>query len=255
MKSMRNLFGGLFAMLAALFLSGCFQAEQVINVKPDGSGTVVLTIKMTKESLAQMKALGGGAADADPLADMLKQEEAEQIAAKLGEGVKVVKVEPYAEGNFQGKRATFSFTDINKVKADLSMGPDVGGDDDKEPVKFVFTKGSPAKLIIHSPGKKPQDKPEDPQEEAQMAAAAPMMKDMRLTLAVNVEGTIVKTDAENREGSKIILVDLPVGEALKDIKKFKAIDKAPDWTSAAKLMKEIPGAKVESKTTVNVELQ
>jgi hypothetical protein len=256
MKTFRTLLGTLCAVAVTLFLSGCFQAEQVINVKPDGSGTVVFTIKVGKAALEQMKALGGGDPNADPLEQMMKKEEAEQMATKLGEGVKLEKIEPYKEGEFVGKRATFSFADISKVKADMSMGPDAGADDpDKEPIKFEFTKGNPSTLIIHSPNKKGKDKPDDPQEEAQMAAAAAMMKDMRITIAVNVVGTLVSTDAENKEGTKIIIVDLPVGEALKDVKKFKAIDKAADWATAAKLIKEIPGAKVESKQKIKVELK
>jgi hypothetical protein len=256
MKTFRILLGALCAFAVMLFLPGCFQAEQVINVKPDGSGTVVFTVKVGKAALEQMKALSAGDANADPLEQMMKKEEAEEMAKKLGEGVKLEKIEPYKEGDFVGKRATFSFTDISKVKADMSMGPDAGADDaDKEPIKFEFTKGSPATLIIHSPNKKGKDKPEDPQEEAQMAAAAAMMKDMRITIAVNVVGTLVSTDAENKEGTRITIVDLPVGEALKDVKKFKAIDKAADWASAAKLIKEIPGAKVESKTAVKVQFK
>lgn len=256
MKTIRALLAGLFALTLLFTLTGCFQAEQVINVKPDGSGTVVVTIKMSKESLAQMKALGGGDANADPVADMMKPEETDKMAKKFGEGVTFVKAEPFAEGNYSGKRATFSFTDITKLKADMNMGPDAGEDEDKEPIKFEFTKGSPATLVIHSPVKvKKDEKPDDPQEEAQMAAAAGMMKDMRITIAVNVEGTIVSTDAENKEGTRITFVDLPVGEAMKDFKRFKAIDKAQDWTSAAKLMKEIPGAKVESKSAVKVQFK
>ena len=256
MKIFRFLLGACFAFAVTLFLSGCFQAEQVINVKPDGSGTVVFTVKVGKAALEQMKALGGGDPKADPMDQMMKKEEAEEMAKKLGEGVKLEKIEPYKEGEFVGKKATFSFADINKVKADMSMGPDAGADDaDKEPIKFEFTKGNPATLIIHSPNKKGKDKPDDPQEEAQMAAAAAMMKDMRITIAVNVLGTLVSTDADNKEGTRITLIDLPVGEALKDVKKFKAIDKASDWASAAKLIKEIPGAKVESKQKVKVEFK
>ena len=37
--------------------------------------------------------------------------------------------------------------------------------------------------------------------------------------------------------------------------RFKAIDRAPSWEAAAKMMKEIPGAKVESKQKVKVELK
>ena len=193
MKGMRILLGSLYAFISLFFFSGCFQAEQLINVKPDGTGTIVVTIKMGKEALAQMKALSGG--KEDPLEQMMKKEEAEQMAAKMGEGVKLEKVEPYKEGEFMGKRATFTFTDITKVKADMSMGPDSEENKDQEPIKFQFTKGNPATLVILSPNKKNKEpKKDDPQEDAQMAAAAGMMKDMRLTIAVNVVGTIVSAD-------------------------------------------------------------
>jgi hypothetical protein len=253
-KTIRTLAGALYA-LAALFLLGCFQAEQVINVKPDGSGTVVMTLKMGKDAIAQMKALGGGDANADPLEQMMKKEEAEQMAAKLGEGAKLDKIEPFKEGEFVGKRATYSFPDINKIRADMNMGPNAGDDKEgKEPITFQYDKASGA-LVINSPNKKPENKPEDPQEDAQMAAAASMLKDMRITIAVNIVGTIAKTDAENKDGTRITIVDLPVGEALKDVKRFKAIDRAPNWEAASKLIKEIPGAKVESKSKVSVQIK
>jgi hypothetical protein len=254
-KTMRSLVAVCLSLFVTLFLSGCFQAEQVINVKPDGTGTVVVTVKMGKDALAQMKAFGGGDANADPLDQMMKKEEAEGMAKKLGEGVKLEKIEPVKEGEFVGKRATFSFADINKVRADMNMGPNAGGDEAKDPITFQLTKGSPATLVINCPNKKPENKPDDPQEDAQMAAAAAMMKDMRITMAVNVVGTIVSTDAENKDGTRITLIDLPVGEALKDVKRFKAIDRAADWSAAAKMIKEIKGAKVESKQKVTAQIK
>jgi hypothetical protein len=253
---MRSLVAIAFSLVITLLLSGCFQAEQVINVKPDGSGTVVMTIKVGPAALAQMKAFGGADAKGDPLDQMMKKEEAEEMAKKLGEGVKLEKIETVKEGETQGKRATFSFADINKVHADMNMGPNAGGGDQaKDPITFEMTKGNPASLVIHCPAKKPENKPDDPQEDAQMAAAAAMMKDMRITVAVNIVGTIVKTDADNKDGTRITLIDLPVGEALKDVKRFKAIDRAPNWEAAAKMIKEIPGAKVESKEKISVQLK
>jgi hypothetical protein len=255
-KLMRSLVAIAFSLVVTLLLSGCFQAEQVINVKPDGSGTVVMTIKVGKEALAQMKAFGGADAKGDPIDQMMKKEEAEEMAKKLGEGVKLEKIETVKEGETQGKRATFSFADINKVRADMNMGPNAGGGDEaKDPITFQMTKGNPASLVINCPAKKPENKPDDPQEDAQMAAAAAMMKDMRITVAVNIVGTIVKTDADNKDGTRITLIDLPVGEALKDVKRFKAIDRAPNWEAAAKMIKEIPGAKVESKEKISVQLK
>src|SRR4051794_29024274 len=155
MHSMRSFLRSLSGIVAALGLAGCFQIEQVINVNPDGSGTAMYSIKMGKDGLEAMKALNSASPNNDPVEQMMKPEEIQRMAAKLGEGAKLEKVEPFKEGEYSGKRATFSFPDISKVKADMNLGPD--GGEDSQPIWFEFVKGTPAKLIAHAPVKKKKE--------------------------------------------------------------------------------------------------
>ena len=82
-----------------------------------------------------------------------------------------------------------------------------------------------------------------------------MMKGMKISVFVNIEGTITETDAAHRDGSRITLAVVPFDEVLKDPKKMKAMDKADGWNDALKVLKEIPGVVVEPKETVTVKIK
>jgi hypothetical protein len=261
MKQLMNLKTqiSLLAAFVCTFVSGCLQVEQTINLKPDGSGTIVISTVMSKEAMDQIKAMGGEGGK-NPLDEMMSEEKAKEQAEKMGEGVKFVKAEKVKTDKGEGAKITFSFADISKVKMDVNLGdaaPQKG--DAKPPVSFQFTKGSPAKLTMtmnHPPqDKKAADAPEDPNEAAGFAMAQQMMKGMRITMNLNVDGTLVATNATHKDGNKITLMDVPMDELLKDPKKFKESQKAGSFTDAMSVFKDVPGLKVESKPTVTVELK
>ena len=259
---------GLIAALGSmLFLAGCFQIEQVLNIRADGSGTVVMSIKMTKEMLAQMKAMAkanGGNEASSPLDGMLSEEEAKTQAKEMGESVKFEKVETIKDDKFEGRRATYSFADVTKLKMDIDLSgmKSQGGAEpgkEKDAMTFEFTKGSPATLVIHANHKKPagkkEEQPEDPNEAAGLAMAQQFLKDTRLTIIVNVEGSITETNAANRDGSRVILADIPFGELLKDPAKLKGLKNADTWEEATKLFKDIPGIKMEPREKIEVKFK
>ena len=173
------------------------------------------------------------------------------------------KVEKVKNDVGEGAKVTFAFTDITKVKADLDMqdlnprAQAVGGEDDKDKdtVAFDFAKGSPAKLTVkmtHKSRAKDDDGP-DPTEGPQFAQAAQMMKGMKMTMAIEVEGKIADTDAAHRDGSRVTLAEVPFDGLLKDPSKFKALNKAKEWPEALKVLKEVPGVKVEPKDAVTIQ--
>jgi hypothetical protein len=263
LAKLRSVLAAVVAFSVTLFLTGCLQVEQVIKVKPDGSGTITMSIVMTKEALAMMKELskqGGGDAKS-PLDELASEEKAKEQAAKFGEGVKFEKVEKISNNVGEGAKMTFSFTDITKVKPSMDMndmGPGGGEKEKDAAMAFEFTKGSPAKLVIktvHQKGGKEENKPDDPTDGAEFAQAAQMMKGMKLTMAVEVEGQITDSDAAHRAGSRVTFAEVPFDEILKDPAKFKAMNKAGEWSEAVKVLKEIPGVKVEPKETVTVQFK
>lgn len=257
----RTMLAAFVALSVTLLFTGCFQMEQVINIKPDGSGTIVMTAVLTKEALKQIEEMSkaGGEKGKTPIDEMTDPTKAAEQAKKLGEGVKFVKAEKIKNDIGEGAKLTFSFTDVTKLHVDMDMnGGGPGGDEnkEKEPITFGFNKGT---LTIKSTHKKPaaakpNDK-EDKDDPAALAMMQQMMKGMKISVFVNIEGTITETDAAHRDGSRITLAVVPFDEVLKDPKKMKAMDKADGWNDALKVLKEIPGVVVEPKETVTVKIK
>lgn len=270
------------AIGAALVLAACFESEQVITLKKDGSGIIEAKTILGAQMAGMMKMAqqqGGEEAAKDPLTDPA---ELKKQAAKMGEGVEFVKVEPlkFDDGRM-GAVATFKFADIRKVKMAPGEGPKGGGEEagaedagkEESPIRFGFTPGDTPKLtIIMPPQKKEEPKVEQKKEggdeaepkvaegaddEAAMAMMAPMMQGMRVAMKVKVEGEITKTDATHKAGNTVTLMDVDMGKlfANKDVlKKMKSPDDMKDFAKFAQIAKEA-GATLEVKPEVSVEFK
>ena len=258
----------ILAALGMQFLTGCFQSAVGLHVKPDGSGTFDQVFSMSAEALAQAKQMqgAGGSAAPEKLPTEVDEAKLKAAAAKLGEGVTFVSAKKLTLPGREGFVATYAFTDVTKLK--LTLGPDMGdqagggapGGEKEEPVTFAFTKGSPSELVINTPvKKKPEGKKEqdDAMAEQMMPMMAQMFKDMRLSFIVDVQGTIVKTNAVNREGNRVTLMDVEFGKVLADPAKFKAMTKLGDPTTpeAKALLKTIPGVKIETENPVRISFK
>lgn len=250
------------ALSVTLLFTGCFQMEQVISIKPDGSGTIVMTAVLTKEALKQIEEMSkAGGQGKTPLDEMTDPAKAAEQAKKFGEGVKFVKAEPIKNDVGEGAKLTFSFADVRKIHVDMDLnagpgGPGGGEKKEKSPVSFGFKKGT---LTIKSTHKQPTaakvEEKENPNEAANLAMMQEMMKGMKLSVFVDIEGTITETDAAHRDGSRITMAVVPFDEVLKDPKKMKAMDKVGSWADALKVLKEIPGVVIEPKETVTVKIK
>jgi hypothetical protein len=166
----------------------------------------------------------------------------------------------------QGFAAIYAFTDINQVKIDQNPGdtlPDSGRVKatarKQEPITFHFTKGTPAELTLAMPPPEFKPKKEAPEgmEDLAMQMMKQVLKDMRLTLALEVAGTIGETNAEYREGSRVTLMDMDFNKVLADPEKFKALAKAnPQSIQEAKtLLKGLDGVKIETSPEVKIQFQ
>lgn len=270
------------ALGAALVLSACFESDQVVTVKKDGSGTIEAKTILGAQLAGMMKMAqqqGGEEAAKDPLTDPA---ELKKQAAKMGEGVEFVKVEPlkFDDGRM-GAVATFKFADIRKVKMVPGEGPKTGEEEgaaegagkEESPIRFGFTPGDNPKLtIIMPPQKKEEPKAEEKKEggdeaepkvaegaddEAAMAMMAPMMQGMRIAMKVKVEGEITKTDATHKDGSTVTIMDVDMGKLFSNkemLKKMKSPDDMKDFAKFAQIAKEA-GATFETKPQVSVEFK
>ena len=269
------------ALCLPLSLGGCFQIDKNVQIKPDGSGTIVETVTMSSAMITQMKAMTSGFGDAAGGAgakakgfELLDEAKLKEEASKMGEGVTFVSAKKITAPDREGYTATYAFNDISKVKLSTNP-PDIGGGGnlkmtgkaDTEPVTFGFTKGKTAELTVTTPAMKPaaakskEEAAADAQQDAMSEAMLPMMqqmfKDMRMSMSVEVAGKITATNAANKEGSKVTLLDVDFNKVLADPAKMKAMAKIKDPNSAeAKaFLKAIPGMKVETANPVKISCQ
>ncbi len=269
MKAFRLIFAALTVMLG---LTGCLQMEQIVKLKPDGSGTVEETVVLSKAGLAAMEqmvgAIGGDkkTEGGSAMPDLYDEAKIKAAAAKMGDGVTFVSAERIDGERGKGFKAVYAFTDVNKLKLDQNPGdalPDSGGPkpaaNKKEPILFQFDKGSPAQLTLKMPA--PEFKAKEPQPEGMEDMAMQMMKqmfkDMHISMAVEVEGTISETNAEYRDGSRVTLMDMDFNKVMADPEKFKALAKAnPQSLQEAKtLIKGLDGVKIETAPEVKIKFQ
>lgn len=249
----------LLAFLAMQFLTGCFQASITVHVKPDGSGTVEQTMTMSEATIQQIKAMSGGADGGKKGPHEIDEAKLKEQAAKMGEGVTFVSAKPIKAAGQQGFTATFAFTDISKVKVKQMPDMGEGGAGAKDDVGFQFAKGSPATLTITMPPAKKNAAAGAPEQEndQMLAMMKEMFKDMRVSFAVDVQGTIQKTNASHRDGQKVTLLDMEFAKVMADPVKFKAFTKVkdPNTAEAKALLKTIPGVKIETESPITISFQ
>ncbi len=265
----------LFA-LALLLLAGCFQVDTVVRVNPDGSGTVVETMMLSKKMLAQMNEMmqgfaGEGGAKPEPI-DLYEPDKLKAQAASMGAGVSFRSAKRAETTDYSGYTVTYVFKDINKLKLNQQKGSPTdataGEKAPPSPVLFHFTKGSPAKLTIEMPRDKaagrnteapkeeikvpPANKGAIPDEEAKKLLETFM--GMKMALSVEVNGAIVQTNATHLSGNRITIVDLDLakfGSSLPQLEKLRQL-KTSSFADARELMKDFPGMKIDMNDRLTV---
>ncbi len=266
----------IITVVALFLLAGCFQVSTVVRVNPDGSGTVVETMLLSKKMIAKMNEMmqgfAGEGGDKPESIDMFEPAKLKAQAAGMGEGVTYLSGEKTETAEYSGYTATYAFKDINKLKLNQQSGESAGAAGGQKapsmPVLFHFSKGSPATLTIEQPKEKQPAKTAEAPEaggEAPQAAKGPisdeeakqmaeMFMGMKMTLAVEVNGTIVETNATHRDGRRITIVDLDLakfGSSLPQLEKLKQL-KGSSAADAKELMKDFPGMKMDLNDRLKV---
>ena len=280
MKILRLLLAAAFCTLA---LSGCLQIESLVKLNPNGSGTLETKLVMSKATVEQMEQmaagfgdLGGGKKEGKPAKgfDLLDEEKLKASAAAMGEGVTFVGAKKIDNESGSGYVATYAFTDINKLKLDQNPSaqmPTPGGKNGgagpeaskKEQVTFKFTKGPLSELTVNMPtpdlkaAAKEKDQAAAGMEEMAMQMMQQMFKDMKVSMAIEVAGTIKETNAEYKDGSRVTLMEMDFNKLLANPEKFKQLAKKNPKTlqESKALMKGIDGVKVETAPEVKIKFQ
>jgi hypothetical protein len=290
----------IFGLMSFVFLSlsGCIQFDTVIKVKPNGSGFIEETFLMRKDFLRQMQALSENMAKEMGHTTMADKKEAKGQVGKdaqakirssdffdeaklkertreLGEGVTYVSSSKIDSRDYEGFKATYAFTDINKVRIKQDVKgkmPSASAPEEAHPKKkqqditFLFTKGNPAELVVKLPTDQIPVKTEagvpdkglapageQPTEEMK-AFVMKMFEGMKMGLSVEVAGTIIDTNATYRDGSKIALLEVDFGKLVsrpEGLRKFSEFY-PENLEEIRKLMRDFPGIKVELNNEVRI---
>ncbi len=270
--------GLVIAGLLVSMLAGCFDVETVVRVRPDGSGVVEERMLMGGELIAMAKQMQAMSGEQGQTNTLYKREELEERATAMGSGVSLVSVEPLVDEEREGYKAVFAFPDVNKLKLNQNPGDKApsgagmqsqGAQKQEEPITFTFKPGPTPELVVHSPGVKPGEgggkpssgsagKGASAQDEAaaQMAMAMmkEMFKDLRISMAVEVEGRIIETNATFQEGSRVTLMEMDFGKLLANAEKFEEFAKSsPETLADAKaIMQDLEGIKAELNPEVSI---
>jgi hypothetical protein len=216
----------LAAVPVVLATIGCIQSERLIKINGDGSGTIVDTVKLgdqAKGMLAGMEQM-----DKTPAAEKKAKKDAKlkAAAAKMGTGVSFVSDVATPDG---GEKITWAFTDVTKIKIDRTASSS-DMDSDSKPgdlLTFRFAK-TPGGALLTVVNPKPEPKPAKPagakpaDNSAQMAQMKVMLAGLKMSTAVEVNGTLVKTDSPYVAGQVVTLMAIDFDQV--DDASFKKLE-------------------------------
>lgn len=261
------------------FLGGCFQVETRVRVNPDGSGTVEERMLMSDKVIRQLdemsRAFAGPEGKAAPF-NLHDQKELRSRAETMGEGVKYVSSDDISSDGYTGYRAVYSFRDINKLRlSQETTKPGAGGAGEQgktggKPFLFQFTPGKAARLVVIPPpekaaerktategdekpaagGEGPKQAP-TPEQEKEMAE---IMKGLRFSLVLEVNGKVISSNATHREGGRITVFEFDLARFGNDPEKLRLLKTADpaDYAGARELMKAFPGIKADLNERIEV---
>lgn len=266
MRSLRFL----AVLIGALSLTACLNSTTLVKLKPDGSGTIEQTTLM---NMAALKNLPGGQQQQRPQGPMMNRADLERTAQRMGKGVRLVSTEEVkGDKGFEGTRAIFSFDDINQIQISQDPGGSAMGDSKSEsPVKFAFTKNpsGTSTLTINLNEKQINDatsKQPMPERGDMPDITNPMIMNMiktmfdgfKVNMALEVVGSIVKTNAEYVTGPRLTLLEMDMAALLADQEKLKAlqgkIGPGVSFSEVKPYLKDIKGIKIDGPS-IKVEFK
>jgi tetratricopeptide (TPR) repeat protein len=130
---------------------------------------------------------------------------------------------------------------------------------------FRFFKGPPAVLEIVLPEEMTTDNLQPPQLPGTSVSRGPKMaipeqmkklfQDMKMRIAIEIEGEILRTNATHRQGSTITLMDVDFGKLLGKLEALQKINEemSRNPAKAKESLEKLPGVKIELHREVHVE--
>lgn len=265
----------------------------VVEVKKDGSGSILSRYYFSPQMLALIDQLGAlpqleGAGQQGPDLGMIKElakpdkESLEADEKNLGEGVRYVKHEAGKDADgWEGYVVTYEFDDISKVHINQKSVPgkakelaESAGEDleankggqvtfskegDVLTIHTTLAEGSMDEFVDQDQLDQAKQMGMKPSQAIQMAAG--MSDGMRVGMFVRIDGGIAETNAEHVTGNLIILTEADVAKVLSDPDFAQFVDRVADDPDGIKdgeiqeLFGKLEAMTLETSDTVTVRFQ
>lgn len=265
-------------LLSSLTLTGCLTSDTLIKVRADGSGTLEQTLLVNAAALEGMAGFLGGMAGGNPddgrppaskfpsPKDLLDEAKLKEAAATFGPGVRYVSSTPMKRGNLDGATAIFAFDDINTLN--VSQSPGSASGPSRNPMVFKFER-RPTGSVLTVTMKEPEtataptrgesERPSTPQLPPEaMAFIKPMLQGLHIAVAIDVEGTLIKTSADHVSGNRVTLMDIDFGPLLENaaaLEKLTTVKPGTSIEAMKPLLKDMPGMKVNTSPSISIEFK
>jgi len=197
------------AALAILILSGCIQADMLISVEPDGSGTITATYTMATQQYEMMSGMSEGEGD------LFNEDELRSGAEQMGAGVTFVSADPIETDTQRGVEAVYAFEDINTVTANIMSSNDMDLDS-FENIRFSFTPEDGGTLTIMLPSEPEGEVTPDEVDLDGLGMMKGMMAGMRVSMKVEIEAGIAEVNTRNVDRNVITVMSLDFDEVAAD---------------------------------------
>jgi hypothetical protein len=265
----------LLLTLAALVCTGCLDSDILIKVRRDGSGTIEQSVLVNPKTFENLAALASqtGRGDATPPSavplpkDLLDESKLKEAAARMGPGVRFVSVAPVTQGAMEGARAVFAFDDVNTLN--VTQSPQAGSTAPSLPVTFRLDRSTTGPAVLNittveqprsasAPTSAPPAGATRRMPPEMLALVKPFLQDLRIVLAVDVEGSIVRTNAEHVTGSRVTLLELDFGPLLDDpaaFEKLATLGHGASLDDVKPLVKDLPGVRMNTSPAIAIAFQ
>jgi hypothetical protein len=218
-------------VLCAVGLSGCLTSNVLVTVRPDGSGTVEYTTILRPAALAAFeKLLAPDVAAARPAGPDMADPRRWRAQDRIGREVRLLSAKPIKTAETDGWMLTYEFDDVRALDVDLiplmpgmqgfyGIAAKERGASTRVRMSLDAIAGGMERLSIRfprfdmDPGAEPpaswaSGTPDD------MAALRDVMRGARLTLAVQTDTPLVRTNSPFRDGDRVTLFHADIPQAL-----------------------------------------
>jgi hypothetical protein len=252
----------------AIAAAGCFQSTTLIRVNADGSGTIEQTTIVTTAALRQLRQFAAATDDKGKSTDFFSATHAQRIAEAFGSGVTVASSTRIKTAEGEGSKTVFAFSDINELQLKRE-GTDTEalGMAEVPQVRFALTNepnGHSLLRITIPPARMPPSRaatapagsggrPQSRIPPEQLAMVKQIFGGMRVAIAIEPGGHLVKTNCPFVDGSQVTLVDVAFDQLLANDAAFSRLQTARSIEDVRAAMTEVPGLKVNLDPEITIE--